>query len=117
MPAPGGTRNCRGICYDDQTFCDMPQLGRESTQHDIWRGVAGYSVDMLGQMKESLAGSLQQDTAAISPQRCISLYLERLGCAPDAASPRLKVRLPADPHRGTFLCAGGTCFGSSPACM
>ena len=66
-----------------------------------WRGVAGYSVDMLGQMKESLAGSLQQDTAAISPQRCISLYLERLGCAPDAASPRLKVRLPADPHRGT----------------
>ena len=60
---------------------------------------------MLGQMKESLAGSLQQDTAAISPQRCISLYLERLGCAPDAASPRLKVRPPADPCLGHFLCA------------
>ncbi len=27
-------------------------------------------------------GALQQDTAAISAQRCISLYLERLGLRP-----------------------------------
>ena len=91
------------------------QLGRESHLHEVRRVVAGYSVEMLGQMKESLAGSLQQDTAAISPQRCISLYLERLGCAPNAASPRLKVHPPADPRSGTSLCAGGPCFGSSPA--
>ena len=71
------------------------KLGRGRLHYDAGRGVAGYSVEMLGQMKEGLAGSLQQDTAAISPQRCISLYLERLGCTPDAASPRLKVRPPA----------------------
>ena len=47
---------------------------------------------MLGQIKEAMMGALQQDTAAISAQRCISLYLERLGCAPNAASQRLKVR-------------------------
>lgn len=51
----------------------------------------GYSVDMLGQIKEAMMGALQQDTAAISAQRCISLYLERLGCAPDASFQRLKV--------------------------
>jgi len=51
----------------------------------------GYSVDMLGQIKESMAGALQQDTAAISAQRCISLYLERLGCISEASSNRLKV--------------------------
>ena len=60
-------------------------------------------------------GALQQDTAAISAQRCISLYLERLGCTPDAASPRLKVRPPADPRLHISLCAGGPCFDSSPA--
>ena len=53
----------------------------------------GYSVDMLGQIKESMAGALQQDTAAISAQRCISLYLERLGCISEASSNRLKVCL------------------------
>ena len=55
---------------------------------------AGYSVDMLGQIKEAMMGALQQDTAAISAQRCISLYLERLGCVPEAPSQRLKVGLP-----------------------
>ena len=47
---------------------------------------------MLGQIKESLAGALQGDTAAISPQRCISLYLERLGCISEASARRLEVR-------------------------
>ena len=46
---------------------------------------------MLGQIKEAMMSALQQDTAAISAQRCISLYLERLGCVPEASSQRLKV--------------------------
>lgn len=53
---------------------------------------AGYSVDMLGQTKEAMAGCLQGDTAAISPQRCISLYLERLGAISPASHHRLKVQ-------------------------
>ncbi len=69
-------------------------------------------MDMLGQIKESLAGSLQGDTAAISPQRCISLYLERLGCISEASARRLEVRSgPSAPlRRRPFACLHPCCL-------
>ena len=53
-------------------------------------------------------GALQQDTAAISAQRCISLYLERLGRVPEASSQRLKVRVPRWPvmYEGCHVFSG-----------